>query len=50
MLAGLVLLTVSLAGVLAFEAYQASQSHRLTVERLLRDYASFAAFELLRER
>ena len=47
LLAGLVLLTALLAGALAWEAYRASRSHRLTADRLLRDYASFAAFELL---
>src|SRR6185436_13464079 len=47
LLAGLLGVTIVLAGALGYEAYRAARSHQLTAERLLRDYASFAAFELL---
>ncbi|HEU4565681.1 MAG TPA: histidine kinase dimerization/phospho-acceptor domain-containing protein, partial [Gemmatimonadaceae bacterium] len=40
-------LTVALAGVLAYEAHQASRSQRVTAERALRDYASFAAHDFV---
>ena len=39
-------LTVTLAGLLAYEAQRASRSHRVTAERALRDYATVAAQEL----
>src|SRR3954464_7989990 len=39
--------TLALAGLMAYEAYDASRSHRATAERALRDYATFAAWELL---
>ena len=44
----IVLLTaaVALAAVLAYQAQIAARSHRRAAERALRDYASFAAFEL----
>ena len=35
-------------GDLAYEAQQAARSHRATAENVLRDYASFAAWELTR--
>ncbi len=41
----ILLLTVALAGVLTYEAWDAARSHRATAERTLRDYASFAAWE-----
>ena len=40
-------LTLVLAGLLAYEAIQASRSHRVTLERALSDYASVAAWEFL---
>lgn len=40
----ILLLTVALAGVLTYEAWDAARSHRATAERTLRDYASFAAW------
>src|SRR5919108_3843927 len=43
----LTLATLALAGLMAYEAYDASRSHRATAERALRDYAAFAAWELL---
>ena len=43
----LLALTVALSGLLAYEAYEAARSHRLTAERALRDYAAVAAWELL---
>ncbi len=41
----ILLLTVVLAGVLTYEAWDAARSHRATAEGTLRDYASFAAWE-----
>ena len=46
-LVALLALTVTLGGLLANEAREAMQSHRVTAERVLRDYASFAAVEFL---
>jgi signal transduction histidine kinase len=46
-LVALLALTVALAGTLAYEAYQAARSQRATAERALRDYAHFAAYEIL---
>jgi len=40
----ILLLTVALAGVLTYEAWDAARSHRATAERTLRDYAAFAAW------
>lgn len=45
MLVAVLLLTVVLAAVLAYEAWLAAHSHRVTAERTLRDYATFAAWE-----
>ncbi|MDQ6886145.1 MAG: HAMP domain-containing histidine kinase [Gemmatimonadota bacterium] len=45
-LVALLLLTLVLAAVLAYEAWDAGRSHRRTAERALRDYAAFAAQEL----
>ena len=44
-LVAVLLLTMGLAGVLAYEAWDAARSHRNTAERTLRDYAAFAAWE-----
>src|SRR3712207_1712086 len=41
----ILLLTATLAGVLAYQAWDAARSHRATAEGALRDYASFAAWE-----
>ena len=47
LLVALLGLTFVLAAVLAYEAHDAARSHRVTAERALRDYATFAAWELL---
>ncbi|HWJ23457.1 MAG TPA: hypothetical protein VNS52_13970, partial [Gemmatimonadaceae bacterium] len=47
LLGALLALTLALAALLAYEAQQAVRSHRLSAERALRDYAAFAAWELL---
>jgi signal transduction histidine kinase len=41
----ILLLTATLAGVLAYQAWDAVKSHRATAEGALRDYAAFAAWE-----
>jgi signal transduction histidine kinase len=41
----ILLLTATLAGVLAYQAWDAARSHRATAEGAIRDYASFAAWE-----
>jgi signal transduction histidine kinase len=41
----ILLLTATLAGVLAYQAWDAAKSHRATAEGALRDYAAFAAWE-----
>ena len=41
----ILLLTATLAGVLAHQAWDAARSQRATAEGALRDYASFAAWE-----
>ena len=41
---GLLLLTLVLTGVLAFEAYRSSRSHRVTAASALEDNAAFAAW------
>src|SRR5918998_5995876 len=43
--AAILLLTATLAGVLAYQAWDAARSQRAAVEGALRDYASFAAWE-----
>src|SRR5437763_550343 len=43
----LLALTVALAALVAYEAHEASVSHRVTAERALRDYASVAAWEFV---
>jgi signal transduction histidine kinase len=48
----IVILLVAMLGMtamLAYEAQQAARSHRATAEGVLRDYASFAAWELSRQ-
>src|SRR5687768_1380878 len=47
LLVALLALTVALAATLAYEAYRAARSQRATAERALRDYAHFAAYEIL---
>ena len=47
LLIALLLLTLTLAGLLAYEAHQAARWHRVTAERASRDYAAFAIRELL---
>ncbi len=44
-LVAILLLTAGLAGVLAWQAADAAQSHRATAEGAMRDYANFAAYE-----
>jgi signal transduction histidine kinase len=45
MLVSVLLLTVVLAAGLAYEAWNAAHSHRVTAERTIREYAAFAAWE-----
>jgi len=45
LLVSLLTLTVALVASLAYEAHDATRSHRVTAERALRDYASVAAWE-----
>jgi signal transduction histidine kinase len=47
LLAGLLVCTLVLATMLAYEAHNAARSHRATAERALHDYAAVAAFELV---
>ncbi len=44
-LVAILLLTLALAGVLTYEAWDAARRHRSSAERTLREYASFAAWE-----
>jgi signal transduction histidine kinase len=46
-LAGLLVCTLALATLLAYEAQLAARSHRATAERALQDYAAVAAWELV---
>jgi signal transduction histidine kinase len=46
-LAGLLVCTLALATLLAYEAQLAARSHRATAERVLQDYAAVAAWELV---
>src|SRR5262249_49378115 len=46
-LAGLLVCTLALAGLLAHEAQLAAMSRRATAERALQDYAAVAAWELV---
>jgi signal transduction histidine kinase len=47
LLAMLLVATLALATMLAYEAHDASRSHRATAERALTDYAAVAAWELV---
>lgn len=47
LLAGLLVFTLALATMLAYEAHDAARSHRATAERALHDYAAVAAWELV---
>ncbi|HEY9227329.1 MAG TPA: HAMP domain-containing sensor histidine kinase, partial [Gemmatimonadaceae bacterium] len=47
LLAGLLVATLGLATMLAYEAHDAARSHRATAERALHDYAAIAAWELI---
>jgi signal transduction histidine kinase len=40
--------TLAMTGILAYEALQAARSHRATAENVLRDYSTFATWELSR--
>jgi signal transduction histidine kinase len=44
----LLIATLAMTATLAYEAQQAAQSHRATAEKVLREYAGFAAWELSR--
>ena len=44
----LLVATLGMAALLAFEAQQAARSHRATAENVLRDYSAFAAWEFSR--
>jgi signal transduction histidine kinase len=48
LLVAVLLLTLGLVAVLAFEAYRADRSHRQVTEQVLQDYVRFAALELAR--
>lgn len=47
LLAALLVCTLALAYMLAYEAHDAARSHRATAERALNDYAAVAAWELV---
>jgi signal transduction histidine kinase len=47
LLAALLVGTLALATMLAYEAHEAAQSHRATAEHALHDYAAVAAWELV---
>jgi signal transduction histidine kinase len=47
LLAGLLVCTLVLATLLAYEAHDAARSHRATAEHALHDYAAVAAWELV---
>src|SRR3954454_10544787 len=47
LLATLLICTLALATMLAYEAHDAARSHRATAERALNDYAAVAAYELV---
>jgi len=48
LLVAVLLLTLGLVAVLAFEAYRADRSHRQVTVQVLQDYVRFAALELAR--
>ncbi|MCA1583914.1 MAG: hypothetical protein LC791_03765 [Acidobacteria bacterium] len=43
LIAAVLLLTLTVAGALAYQAQWAARSHRTTAENVLRDYAAFAS-------
>ena len=45
---GLLVLTLSVAAALAWQAHRAAESHRETAKRVLRDYVQFAGWEFSR--
>lgn len=47
-LVGLLLMTLLLAGLLAYQAHDAARSHRDAAEAVLQDYAAFATWEYAR--
>src|SRR5216110_938261 len=47
LLAPLLLCTLALAAMLAYEAHEAARSHKATAEHALHDYAAVAAWELV---
>ena len=47
LLVALLVCTLGLATILAYEAHDAARSHRATAERALHDYAAVAAWELV---
>src|SRR5512146_2609286 len=47
LLAALLICTLVLATMLAYEAHDAARSHRATAERALHDYAAVAGWELV---
>jgi signal transduction histidine kinase len=47
LLIGLLAVVLALAGLVAYEAVEAARSRRVTAERALRDYATFASWELI---
>src|SRR5262245_29352234 len=47
LLAALLVCTLALATMLAYEAHDAARSHRASAERALHDYAAVAAWELV---
>jgi hypothetical protein len=48
LIVALLLSTLAVAGVLAYQAQRAARSHRVTAENVLRDYAVFASWEFAR--
>lgn len=49
LIVGLLVLTLGVAGLLAYQALEAARSHRQTAEGVLRDYAALASWELSRQ-
>jgi signal transduction histidine kinase len=47
LLAALLVATLALAALFAYEAHQAVRAHRATAERVVRDYAALSAWELV---
>ena len=46
LVAGLLVLTLILVGVLAYQAVDATRSHRMMAQKTLKEHALFAAWEL----